>query len=135
MRRDSRYAAIVEANIERERYSLAAVRFQPACNGFRFLDRETADQILKTLQLANTQFNKTILMVTHDPEAAKFAKRTLHLDKGHFIEKDLEAGRLVRIRPDLTLQTDAFRLVWRRGHPLADELRALAETMRQRPLQ
>jgi putative ABC transport system ATP-binding protein len=30
-------------------------------------------------------------MVTHDPEAAKFARRTLHLDKGRFVEKDLAA--------------------------------------------
>jgi putative ABC transport system ATP-binding protein len=29
---------------------------------------------------------KTIVMVTHDPEAARFAKRTLHLDKGVFAE-------------------------------------------------
>jgi len=25
-------------------------------------------------------------MVTHDPEAARFATRTLHLDKGQFVE-------------------------------------------------
>jgi putative ABC transport system ATP-binding protein len=30
-------------------------------------------------------------MVTHDAEAAKFAKRVLHLDKGHFDEKELAA--------------------------------------------
>jgi putative ABC transport system ATP-binding protein len=30
-------------------------------------------------------------MVTHDPEAAKYANRTLHLDKGHFIERELAA--------------------------------------------
>jgi putative ABC transport system ATP-binding protein len=29
--------------------------------------------------------------VTHDPAAAKYARRTLHLDKGFFIEKDLAA--------------------------------------------
>ncbi|MFK8030077.1 MAG: ABC transporter ATP-binding protein [Gammaproteobacteria bacterium] len=51
------------------------------------LDRETADEILGILQLLNTKFNKTIVMVTHDPRAAEFAKRTLHLDKGQFVEK------------------------------------------------
>ncbi len=53
------------------------------------LDRETADEILGILQLLNTKFNKTIVMVTHDPRAAEFAKRTLHLDKGEFVEKEL----------------------------------------------
>jgi putative ABC transport system ATP-binding protein len=30
----------------------------------------------------NSDFGKTILMVTHDPRAARHAKRILHLDKG-----------------------------------------------------
>ncbi len=55
------------------------------------LDRATADEILKTLQLLNTEFNKTIVMVTHDPAAAKYAKRTLHLDKGEFVEAEQAA--------------------------------------------
>ena len=55
------------------------------------LDRATADEILKMLQLLNREFNKTIVMVTHDPVAAKYAKRTLHLDKGEFVEKELMA--------------------------------------------
>lgn len=55
------------------------------------LDRATADEILKTLQLLNKEFNKTIVMVTHDPAAAKYAKRTLHLDKGEFVEEELVA--------------------------------------------
>jgi putative ABC transport system ATP-binding protein len=55
------------------------------------LDRDTAVEILSTLQLLNKDFGKTIVMVTHDPEAAKFAKRMLHLDKGHFVEKELAA--------------------------------------------
>jgi len=55
------------------------------------LDRTTADEILTTLQLLNRELGKTIMMVTHDAEAAKFAKRTLHLDKGRFNEKELAA--------------------------------------------
>ena len=46
------------------------------------LDRGTASEILTLLQILNRDHNKTILMVTHDPAAAEFAKRTLHLDKG-----------------------------------------------------
>jgi putative ABC transport system ATP-binding protein len=55
------------------------------------LDRATADEILSILQLLNRDLGKTIVMVTHDPAAAKYAKRVLHLDKGRFIEKELAA--------------------------------------------
>lgn len=55
------------------------------------LDRAAADEILHMLQILNRDLNKTIIMVTHDPAAAKYAARILHLDKGHFVEKDLAA--------------------------------------------
>ena len=55
------------------------------------LDRTTADEILATLQILNRELGKTIIMVTHDPAAARYARRTLHLDKGRFIERDLAA--------------------------------------------
>ena len=55
------------------------------------LDRQTADEILEMLQTLNRDYGKTIVMVTHDPAAARYAKRTLHLDKGEFVEKDLAA--------------------------------------------
>ena len=50
------------------------------------LDRETAEEILKILQVLAKKFGKTVVMVTHDPAAAKFAWRELHLDKGKFYE-------------------------------------------------
>ena len=46
------------------------------------LDRKSADEVLKLLERLNTEFKKTIVMVTHDPHAAEHARRTLHLDKG-----------------------------------------------------
>jgi putative ABC transport system ATP-binding protein len=55
------------------------------------LDRATADEILTTLQVLNRDLGKTIVMVTHDPAAARHARRTLHLDKGRFIEQELAA--------------------------------------------
>jgi putative ABC transport system ATP-binding protein len=55
------------------------------------LDRETANEVLSMLQELNTGYGKTIVMVTHDAEAARYAKKTLHLDKGKFVEKDLSA--------------------------------------------
>jgi putative ABC transport system ATP-binding protein len=55
------------------------------------LDRAAADEILSILQLLNKDLSKTVVMVTHDPAAARYARRILHLDKGNFIEKDLAA--------------------------------------------
>jgi len=55
------------------------------------LDRATADEILATLQILNRDLGKTVVMVTHDPAAARYARRTLHLDKGSFVEKELAA--------------------------------------------
>jgi len=46
------------------------------------LDRETADEILRLLQILNRDHGKTIVMVTHDAQAAEYANRTLHCDKG-----------------------------------------------------
>src|SRR5207237_10294784 len=55
------------------------------------LDRQSADEILTILQLLNAELGKTIVMVTHDPAAANYAKRVLHLDKGRFVERELAA--------------------------------------------
>jgi putative ABC transport system ATP-binding protein len=46
------------------------------------LDRDSADDILKLLQILNREHGKTIVMVTHDAQAAEYAKRLLHCDKG-----------------------------------------------------
>jgi putative ABC transport system ATP-binding protein len=46
------------------------------------LDRATADEILQLLQALNRDHNKTIVMVTHDAQAAGYAKHTMYMDKG-----------------------------------------------------
>ena len=51
------------------------------------LDRKTADEILGLLQVLNREHGKTIVIVTHDPKAAEFAQRTLHLEKGQLLEQ------------------------------------------------
>ena len=51
------------------------------------LDRATSDDILTMLQLLNRELGKTVIMVTHDAAAAKYASRVLHLDKGRFSER------------------------------------------------
>ena len=46
------------------------------------LDRATAHEIMLLLQMLNREHGKTVVMVTHDPKAAGYARRRLHLDKG-----------------------------------------------------
>jgi putative ABC transport system ATP-binding protein len=46
------------------------------------LDRATADEVLGLVQMLNREHGKTVVMVTHDPKAAEYARRQLHLDKG-----------------------------------------------------
>ena len=46
------------------------------------LDRQSADEILGLMQTLNRDHGKTIVMVTHDPQAAKYASTVLHMDKG-----------------------------------------------------
>ncbi|MBU8975916.1 MULTISPECIES: ABC transporter ATP-binding protein [unclassified Lysobacter] len=53
------------------------------------LDRQSAEEILALLQSLNRDHGKTILMVTHDPKAADHAQRTIHLDKGTLVEREL----------------------------------------------
>lgn len=49
------------------------------------LDRKSGEEILELLQILNQEFKKTIVMVTHDPQAARRAGRVLHLDKGKLV--------------------------------------------------
>lgn len=46
------------------------------------LDRQSASEILDLLGQLNSEFKKTIVMVTHDPRAAERAHVQRHLDKG-----------------------------------------------------
>jgi len=48
------------------------------------LDAEASEEILHLLNVLNTGFGKTVIMVTHDPRAAAHGQRCLHLDKGTF---------------------------------------------------
>ncbi|MBI1903397.1 MAG: ABC transporter ATP-binding protein [Planctomycetia bacterium] len=50
------------------------------------LDADTAAQILELLKQLNRQLGTTILMVTHDAQAANLAERRLYLERGKFIE-------------------------------------------------
>ncbi len=50
------------------------------------LDRESAVRILELLRQLAKDYDKTIVMVTHDAKAAAAADRILHLDKGQLLE-------------------------------------------------
>jgi len=49
------------------------------------LDASSAQEVLVLLQQLHREFEKTIVMVTHDNHATQFASRTLHLEKGRLI--------------------------------------------------
>jgi putative ABC transport system ATP-binding protein len=49
------------------------------------LDAAAAEDVLTMLSRLNREFGKTILLVTHDPHAAKFAKTVRHLEKGQLL--------------------------------------------------
>lgn len=49
------------------------------------LDAQSAQDVLTMLSRLNKEFNKTIVMVTHDPHAARFASRVRHLEKGQLL--------------------------------------------------
>lgn len=51
------------------------------------LDRDTANEILDLLEILNKDYDKTIIMVTHDPKAASHAHHILQLDKGQLVEQ------------------------------------------------
>jgi putative ABC transport system ATP-binding protein len=46
------------------------------------LDAKSADEILTLMQRLNREFDKTILLVTHDQRAAERGQAVMHLDKG-----------------------------------------------------
>ncbi len=56
------------------------------------LDADSGREVLDLLVQLNQQFNKTIIMVTHDPTAAARAKRLLRLDKGQLVSSETGAG-------------------------------------------
>jgi putative ABC transport system ATP-binding protein len=51
------------------------------------LDKASAERIMTLLQRLNRELGMTLIMVTHDPSAAKYGTRCLHLDKGQLAEE------------------------------------------------
>lgn len=55
------------------------------------LDARSAAEILELMHRLNTEFRKTIVMVTHDPNAADRARRILHLEKGLLVSEVIDS--------------------------------------------
>jgi putative ABC transport system ATP-binding protein len=49
------------------------------------LDATSAQEVLSMLSRLNKEYGKTIVMVTHDPHAARFASKTRYLEKGELL--------------------------------------------------
>lgn len=49
------------------------------------LDAQSATEVLTILSKLNQEFNKTVVMVTHDPHAAKYASKIRYLEKGELL--------------------------------------------------
>ena len=49
------------------------------------LDTKNSDAVLSMLRHSNKVFGQTVLMITHNPEAAAFADRTLHMRDGTLV--------------------------------------------------
>ena len=55
------------------------------------LDRNAATMTLQLLRRLVDEFGKTLVMVTHDPVAARVADRVVHLDKGRIVTEPSDA--------------------------------------------
>jgi putative ABC transport system ATP-binding protein len=49
------------------------------------LDSQNSAAVLRVLKDLNEQTGQTILMITHDPEAAAYASRTVHIRDGRIV--------------------------------------------------
>jgi putative ABC transport system ATP-binding protein len=50
------------------------------------LDTQNSEIVLKMLRDANKEFGQTVLMITHNPEAAEYGDRVLHMRDGQIAE-------------------------------------------------
>jgi putative ABC transport system ATP-binding protein len=52
------------------------------------LDKKSAGEVMDLLSRLNQEFNKTIIIVTHDPDAASHASRIRRLIKGQLLNQN-----------------------------------------------
>jgi putative ABC transport system ATP-binding protein len=52
------------------------------------LDSKNSDIVLKMLREANQKFGQTVLMITHNPEAAQIGDEIIHMRDGHVVKAE-----------------------------------------------
>jgi putative ABC transport system ATP-binding protein len=60
------------------------------------LDTANSDAVLNMLRRSNQELRQTVLMITHNPEAAGIGDRILHIRDGHLLEQDTDAAAAIR---------------------------------------
>ena len=50
------------------------------------LDSTSAEAVLEILRTLSSKAGKTVIMVTHDPRAASYGSKTIHLEKGRLLD-------------------------------------------------
>ncbi len=61
------------------------------------LDTQNSDTVLDMLQTSSRELNQTVLMITHNPEAAQIADRILYMRDGQIIKIEAGRGRAVAV--------------------------------------
>jgi putative ABC transport system ATP-binding protein len=52
------------------------------------LDSQNSDAVLRMLRQSNRELGQTVLMITHNPEAATIGDRIIHMRDGHIVSPD-----------------------------------------------
>ncbi|MGH9494333.1 MAG: ABC transporter ATP-binding protein, partial [Candidatus Sulfotelmatobacter sp.] len=52
------------------------------------LDSKNSDVVLGMLRRSNQEFGQTVLMITHNPEAARFGDRIIHMRDGEIVKPE-----------------------------------------------
>jgi putative ABC transport system ATP-binding protein len=61
------------------------------------LDTKNSEVVLEMLRHANRQYRQTVLMITHNPEAAAIADRILHMRDGEIVRVESGQGAVERV--------------------------------------
>jgi putative ABC transport system ATP-binding protein len=62
------------------------------------LDTQNSDAVLEMLRLSNREFKQTVLMITHNPEAAAIGDRIIHMRDGMI--RGIEQGKGSLVQPN-----------------------------------
>jgi putative ABC transport system ATP-binding protein len=58
------------------------------------LDTKNSEIVLSMLRQSHEEFGQTVLMITHNPEAAAYGDRIIHMRDGQIVNEEQDASRL-----------------------------------------